>query len=646
VESVDVTPLSRPATSPADAYRDRQARYAILAADAAVRSRRFSRARLVTAALVVAALAALVREPAWWAAAVLTSGVSLFLWLVVRHDRIEQRHDAALAMVSLNRDALARLGRTWNDLPAPWTPVLPDAHPFAVDLDVFGHASLAQVLGPVRTPTGRHTLTQWLLDGASSGIDEIRERQAAVRELAPAIEFRQLLVALGRTLPEAGRGSGGRVRRTGPTGDAAHVATGGSFGDRDGSDDDLPDVVRWAEAPRELAQRTWVTVAAVALTAATLGGAIGAFLGVVTGNWWLLTGTLGWVLRWWVHAPLETTIGGASGEQGLRSWRALIDHVHAARFAAPLLVEAHAELDHAPASLRALEQLVALSDVRHSVWLFVPLQTVTLWDLHVWRLIERWRVRHGREVRRWLEAVGRVDALGGLASLAFDQPAWVFPDVDETATMIDGVAVGHPLLADAVRVANDVDVGPQGRFVLITGSNMSGKSTLLRAIGLNVVLAHAGGPVCASAFRLPRLDLHTSMRVSDSLELGLSLFMASLVRLQQIVEAARIATADRRVCFLLDEVLQGTNSVERQIAVRTVVGHLVGCEAIGAVTTHDLELARDPAFTAHADSYHLQETLSGSGADIAMTFDYRLRPGPAQAGNALQLLRMLGLADR
>jgi DNA mismatch repair ATPase MutS len=135
------------------------------------------------------------------------------------------------------------------------------------------------------------------------------------------------------------------------------------------------------------------------------------------------------------------------------------------------------------------------------------------------------------------------------------------------------------------------------------------------------------------------------MRVSDSLELGLSLFMASLVRLQQIVVAARVATADRRVCFLLDEVLQGTNSAERQIAVRTVVDHLLGCEAIGAVTTHDLELAHDAGFTAHADSFHLQETLAGSGPTISMTFDYRLRPGPAQAGNALQLLRMLGLAD-
>jgi hypothetical protein len=408
----------------------------------------------------------------------------------------------------------------------------------------------------------------------------------------------------------------------------------------------MPVVVRWAEAPSGLAGRGWVTVAAIALTIVTLAGAIGTFMGAVTGSWWLLTGALGWVLRWWVHGPIEAAIGGASGEQGLRPWSALIDHVNAARFTAPLLVEARAELDHAPASLRALEQLVALADVRHSVWLFVPLQTLTLWDLHAWRLIEGWRARHGSDVRRWLEAIGRIEAASGLAALAFDQPTWTLPAVDETATCIEGAAVGHPLLAEEVRVANDVQVGPPGRFLLITGSNMSGKSTLLRAIGLNVVLALAGGPTCASAFRLPRLALHTSMRVSDSLELGLSLFMASLVRLQQIVEAARVATADRRVCFLLDEVLQGTNSAERQIAVRTVVGHLLGCEAIGAVTTHDLELARDPAFTAHADSYHLQDTLSGSGTDIAMTFDYRLRHGPAQAGNALQLLRMLGLADR
>jgi DNA mismatch repair ATPase MutS len=172
---------------------------------------------------------------------------------------------------------------------------------------------------------------------------------------------------------------------------------------------------------------------------------------------------------------------------------------------------------------------------------------------------------------------------------------------------------------------------------------MSGKSTLLRAVGLNVVLAHAGAPACAASLRLPLLALHTSMRVADSLERGLSLFMASLVRLERIVRAAREAERARPVCYLLDEVLQGTNSAERRVAVRTIVDHLIASWAIGVVTTHDLELAHDPAFAAHAESVHLQETLAGEGDAVTMTFDYRLRSGPATGGNALQLLKLLGL---
>ncbi|AMY08226.1 DNA mismatch repair protein MutS [Luteitalea pratensis] len=604
--------------SPDAVYRARVTQYEAVADAADERSRWHSRARLVVVTIAVAALVVLVRSPLASSAALLGFSVIVFAWLVVRHDRIERRRDAALAMVSLNRHALARRARSWHDLPAPWQPAVPDDHPFAADLDIFGHASLVQVIGPVRTPTGRRSLAEWLLHGGASPLEAIHDRQAAVRELVPALDFRQQLSALARLLPEA-TGSGG--------------------------DHELPAAVHWAEARNGLGGRGWVSVMAVVLGVATVTGAIGAYIGVVTGSWWLLTGLLGWVLRWWVHEPLEHAVGGASGEHGLRPWAAVIGHVHAARFASPLLAAARADIDAAPAALRQLEQLVALSDVRHTAWLFVPLHTLTSWDLHVWWLIERWRQRHGADVRRWLEAVGRIDAAGGLAALAFDQPQWTFPLVDPTTGVIEGADVGHPLLADAVRVPNDVQLGPPGRFLLITGSNMSGKSTLLRAIGLNVVLAHAGGPTCTTAFRVPRLTLHTSMRVSDSLELGLSLFMASLVRLQQIVHAARIATADRRVCFLLDEVLQGTNSAERQIAVRTVVDHLLGCEAIGAVTTHDLELARDAGFTAHADSFHLQETLAGSGPTISMTFDYRLRPGPAQAGNALQLLRMLGLAE-
>src|SRR5687768_9848170 len=208
----------------------------------------------------------------------------------------------------------------------------------------------------------------------------------------------------------------------------------------------VPHVVRWAEAPSTLADWRWVTPVAVALTLLTVAGAIGSALGVTVGIWWLGTGLAGWVLRKVVHQPLEREVHGAAGEYGLRAWAPLILQVERAHRDSRLLRDAQAALGttgSVPASraLAELEQLVALSDVRHSVWLYVPLQSLLLWDLHVWWAIDRWRRRHGRHIRVWLDAVGRVDALGGLASLAFDHPQWAWPLIDVTADRLEGRAL-------------------------------------------------------------------------------------------------------------------------------------------------------------------------------------------------------------
>jgi hypothetical protein len=471
----------------------------------------------------------------------------------------------------------------------------------------------------MHTPTGRRTLLAWLLRIDEASPAGVHDRQAAVAELAPALDLRHDLTL-------AARATAGR--------EDVH---------------ELGALVAWAEGPSWLASRPWVPVAAVALGLVTTAGAIAWAAEWSTSLWWMVTATLGWLLRAVVQAPLEATNAGAGGERALRGWSALVRLIGAARWQTGELAGARdlVERQHAGRALVSLEDLVALADFRLSTWLYLPIQTLTLWDLHVWWALERWRTRHGRQVRGWLEAIGRVEALAALATLAHDQPTWAWPTVEATADgdalRLDATALGHALLPDRTRVANDVSVGPKGRFLLVTGSNMSGKSTLMRAIGVNVVLAHAGAPVCAATMRVPLVTLHTSMRVADSLERGLSLFMASLVRLERIVRAAREATRDRPVCYLLDEVLQGTNSAERRVAVQTIVDHLLASWAIGVVTTHDLELARDPAFAAHAESVHLQETLAGSGDAVTMTFDYRLRPGPATGGNALQLLRLLGL---
>jgi DNA mismatch repair ATPase MutS len=207
--------------------------------------------------------------------------------------------------------------------------------------------------------------------------------------------------------------------------------------------------------------------------------------------------------------------------------------------------------------------------------------------------------------------------------------------------------LAHPLLPGVTRVGNDVTVGPPGTLLLVTGSNMSGKSTLLRAIGLNVVLAQAGAPVCAHSLTMPPVELRTSIRLADSLERGVSLFMAELERLKEIVVAARDDTRPRRLLYLLDEILHGTNTAERLIAARAVLGHLLRAGAIGAVTTHDLTLAADGALATASVPVHFTEQVTGDGTGPGtMTFDYRLRPGLATSTNALKLLALVGLASR
>jgi DNA mismatch repair ATPase MutS len=283
-----------------------------------------------------------------------------------------------------------------------------------------------------------------------------------------------------------------------------------------------------------------------------------------------------------------------------------------------------------------------LAEVRFSPMLHGVLQLVFLWDFQVVRGLERWRTRTGVAVRGWLAALGEVEALAALATLRHDNPDWQFPEIlEEGPARMEAASLGHPLLPRARRVSNDVQVGPPGSFLLITGSNMSGKSTLLRAIGLGAVLAQAGAPVCAAAMRLTTVRPHTSMRIHDSLEAGLSFFMAELMRLKAIVEAARAPGAP--LLYLLDELLQGTNTAERQIAARTIISHLLERGAIGAVTTHDLALADTPALADAARAVHFTETVEPGPGGGAMTFDYRLRPGLATSANALKLMEMLGL---
>jgi DNA mismatch repair ATPase MutS len=248
--------------------------------------------------------------------------------------------------------------------------------------------------------------------------------------------------------------------------------------------------------------------------------------------------------------------------------------------------------------------------------------------------------RIGPHLQQWIDAIGEVEALSALATLKDLNPGWIWPKIVAAGGALTGTGLGHPLIPADRMVPNDVAVGPAGTVLIVTGSNMAGKSTLLRSIGLNSVLAMAGGPVCAARLTLPNQPVWSSVRIQDSLESGVSLFMAELLRLKAIVSAAETSP----ITYILDEMLHGTNTTERRIAARTVIHRLLKTSSIGAVSTHDLELVDDD-LGQHAQLIHLVDTVRSGPNGPEMTFDYTVRPGLAPSSNALRLLALVGLVD-
>ena len=603
-----------------DHYREREERFRAgrLAADA--RSRRLAHARLVAFLALAATLwltgRAVAGErmvPALAAAA----AAAAFATLVGLHGRVRREERRLAALEGVNRESVARVDYDWAALPPSVGAAAPD-HPYASDLDVFGMVSLWRLLGVVSAAPGRPILRRWVL--APADPDAVRARQAAVAELAPLTDLRDALTIGAR--------SAGSV-----------------------TDADLGRFTSWCERAPWLTPRRAVLWLARIVPAMTLGLIVLGAQRIVSPLAWIAPALVGALLALAFRRQLGETLRDTGARAtALNSYATLFALIGQAELHSPLLRELSAPF--APAKgdaagrMRGLQRLMELAELRYSPMMHAIVHGLTLWDFHVVAAIERWRADAGVHAREWLRSLGEVESLAAIAALRADNPSWTFPELlDDGPATFEATALGHPLIAPDVRVANDTTVGPPGTVLVITGSNMSGKSTLLRAIGLNAVLAQIGAPVCASSLRLTPLRPYTSMRIQDSIAAGLSFFMAELTRLKALVDAARVphGSGASALLYLLDELLQGTNSAERQVAARTVIGHLLEQGAIGAVTTHDLELAGEPPLSSAARQFHFTETVSPDAEGAAMTFDYRLRAGPATSVNALKLMEMIGL---
>jgi len=528
-----------------------------------------------------------------------------FIFLIARHRKLGRAHRRAAALHDLNNEALLRADRAWNELPLRHTfPELP-GHPFANDLDLFGHASLFHLLETVETPMGADRLRQWLLNPATTKV--IEQRHELTAELAPELEWRQELGVRGRLI--------GSIRP------------------------DPEPLLKWAEGDRWLSGRQLLRIIGIIGPAAFLLSVIAAALGAVPSFICILLFGINIIVSQAFASEARIRIAlVAEHYPSISQYAQLLQHIEqlpgessaSQNFLTRLKTEGH----RASELLHTLGRRASFA-VPPGTLLYLPLQGIFAWDINVLSRLESWQAIAGNHVRDWLDLIGETEALVALSALAYDQPDWTRAEVRLDATAFTATNLGHPLLPDEARVVNDVEVGPTGTFLLVTGSNMSGKSTLLRSIGVNNVLASAGGPVCATTLVTPLVRLWTSVRVEDSLERGVSFFMAELQRLKQVVDAATDPEEQGRTLFyLLDEILQGTNTAERQVAARRVIRHLVDSGALGAVSTHDLTLAEGPELSEVAVPVHLRDTMTDTG----MSFDYKLRPGVATSTNALRLM--------
>ncbi len=547
-----------------------------------------------------------------------------FLVIAFFHEGMQTTSRRANSMATYYRESLARCRREWTQIEVPPADVPPEFIAVSTDLNLLDSTSVYKLLGITRTPAGIATLQDWVLNGAMPA--EIKQRQDAVAELKPAIEWRESFWLKCQQLAAG---------RAGPA----------QFAD-------------WAESESWFTRRGWLLplvrvtslVSLVSLVLTIFGVPIAAIVLAVS---CLINFGLSILYAGSIHDSFnQVTTRADEANLYLSIFDRMTNFPATSTKLTGLQQRLKSTNDGAHRNLHALGRWTALSNIRRGALTFFPyivLEFLFFYDVHVLDRMEKWKSQSGHHVRGWFEDLGEWEALCALAKLAADQPTWPFPQVVEKSAgpvTIIGQQVGHPLL-EPERVPNDVQLGPPGTVLLVTGSNMSGKSTLLRSIGANVALAQMGSVVCADQLILSPVRIETSMRIADSLAEGVSFFMAELKRLKQIVDRGIDfqTDPDRTMLFLLDEILQGTNSRERQIAVSRVVRKLIDRQAIGAISTHDLDLAMTNELAAACQTVHFSEQFSDVDGQKQMTFDYRMKQGIAETTNALKLLDMVGLGE-
>jgi hypothetical protein len=536
--------------------------------------------------------------PAWS----LLVPIAAFVAVLVYHQRLRALRTQSQRAAEYYRAGLDRIHDRWSGKGTTGERFDVHHHIYGDDLDLFGSGSLFQLLCAARTQIGEDVLCQWLL--APANIATITERHASITELRDRLDLRESMAIEGEAL---------RIE--------LHPQT-------------LQD---WAQAPNRLCRR-WITIAAPLIAGLAIGaGAVWAIWGLAFPLLAVVIGEI--ALLYFLRQPIRDAVTAVESAYDDLKAMALLSRIietqefKAARLRA-LQLKLAPQAERASAAIAKLATIVNFVEARRnpllawfSVLLMYPLQTALA--------AERWRTAHGALIPSWLEVLGEMEALLSLARYTYEHPDNSFPQLMEGAAAFTAQGLGHPLIPAAVRVCNDVDISGNTRVLLVSGSNMSGKSTLLRTVGVNTVLAMAGAPVCARTLRLTPLQIGASIRINDSLHEGSSHFYAEITRLRRLFEPMSLP-----LLFLLDELLQGTNSADRRIGAEGLIRALLARGAIGLISTHDLALTQIAGLDADAlQNVHFQDELT----EGRLKFDFKLRAGIVTKNNGLELMRSIGL---
>lgn len=534
--------------------------------------------------------------------------LAIFIYLIIEHSKVINKRKYSIVLKEINEKALKRLNGEWKDFEDDGDEFKDKQHNYSDDLDIFGRGSLFQWINSSRTFIGREKLKNRLIYPLSSSGD-ITMTQQSLHELAMNLEWRQQFEAEGMVIPNESI--------------------------------NLEELYKWAKDRNELYTKSWLIVFVRLVPCLTL---VLIMLACFTS---LIDFKLPFFMI--VVQKMILLIGGKKRSATFNSVYKYKDNIHVYLRMLSSITDKDFKSDYLKqlkdnlvthedeGAVKAIKKLSNIYDkiANRQNMFFMIFNILLLWDYQCMIEFEKWRISSGKDLEKWFDVIGQFEALSSISNIIYDNPQWTVPIIKDGDFVVKANGLGHPLLGNK-RVCNNITINNDKNILLITGSNMSGKSTFLRTIGINLVLSYIGASVCAEKFECSLMKIFTCMRTSDNLENNISSFYAEILRIKMIVEEIK---KNKKVFFLLDELFKGTNSVDRHDGAKALIKQLGRQGASGLISTHDLELCDLQYEYSKIENHHFQEYY----VDNEIKFDYKIREGVSTTRNALYLIKLAGI---